>query len=328
MVTGGTGHLGNTLVSALVSSGKRVRALVLPNDPLMGVVDKRAEIVYGDVSDKQSLGPFFANPDGANLIVIHTAGIVSIASKFDSRLDAVNVGGTRNVVQLCEEHNVRRLVYVSSVHAIEEAPHGNIIEEAASFDPARVIGHYAKTKAEATALVLEAYERGLDLCVVHPSGIIGPYDFGNAHMTQLLIDYAKGHLWACVDGGYDFVDVRDVVNGILLCIERGGRGECYILSNVYIRVCDLLSELRKITGGKRVWLVFPRWFIRLVSPLAEWYYTKRKQKPLFSTYSMYTLGSNSIFSNSKARTELGFAPRPLKETLKDSIDWLRGQGRI
>ena len=94
-----------------------------------------------------------------------------------------------------------------------------------------MIGPYAKTKAEATQAVLEAVKQGLNAVVVHPSGIIGPYDNGNNHIVKLAKDYISGKLLAGVIGGYDFVDVRDVAKGCIAAVDKGEVGECYILSN-------------------------------------------------------------------------------------------------
>ena len=327
LVTGASGHLGNAVVRALLAQDKRVRALVLPHDPLKNTVDPRAEMVEGDVLDMQSLVPFFAHC-GKDAIVIHAAGIVSIAAGGNPALRRVNVDGTRNIVRMCESSGVKKLVYVSSVHAIPVLPKGQAMRETDRFDPDAVEGAYAKSKAEATALVLDAHARGLCACVVHPSGIIGPYDYGCAHMTQMFEDYISGNLWACVRGGYDFVDVRDVADGILACAGRGRGGQCYILSNRYVTVQELLETLRRITNGRKLRLVLPCGFIRFVAPLAEWYYKLRGQKPLFTAYSMDTLESNALFDNQKARRELEFSPRPIEQTLADTVQWLRSEGRL
>ena len=111
---------------------------------------------------------------------------------------------------MCFKNKVSKLIYVSSVHAIPEKEDGGIITETYDFDPGKVVGLYAQTKAKATRAVLAASKKGLNAYVVHPSGIIGPGDYGNGHSTQLIIDYIKGRLVAYVNGGYDFVDVRDV----------------------------------------------------------------------------------------------------------------------
>ena len=106
-------------------------------------------------------------------MVIHTAGIVDISETVSPQLYDVNVNGTRNIVALCREYGIQRLVYVSSVHAIPEKDKTSVLTEVNHFSPGEVTGGYAKTKAEATQLVLDAASEGLDAVVVHPSGILG-----------------------------------------------------------------------------------------------------------------------------------------------------------
>ncbi len=169
LVTGAAGHLGNIIVHKLRKAGRAVRALVLPGEENAPECE---ELVYGDVRDGESLAPFFANPDQRDLVVIHAAGIVSIASKYDQNVYDVNVKGTQNMIALAKENRVKKFIYVSSVHAIPEKPAGETITETNLFSPDLVSGLYAKTKAEATAFVLDAKD-DLDVSVVHPSGICG-----------------------------------------------------------------------------------------------------------------------------------------------------------
>lgn len=330
LLTGAAGHLGTALLRQLAEQQKNVRALVLPGETHLAQLSSGSgvEVVYGDVRNLESLEPFFSNPNGEELIVIHAAGIVSIASGHIQVVHDVNVGGTRNILELCKKHQVKRLVHVSSVHAIPEAPAGQIIREVSHFDPNDVSGLYAKTKAEATQLVLDAAAQGLDACVVHPAGIIGPYDYGHGHLTQLIIDYLKGRLTACVNGGYDFVDVRDVAAGILACSESGRAGQCYILSGAYVQVKDLLFSLHELTGKRAIKTILPRWFAKMTAPLAELYYKILRQPPLYTSYSLYTLSANAQFSHEKASMELGYQPRPLEETLRDTATWLKEHNRV
>ena len=156
------------------------------------------------------------------------------------------------MVDLCENIWGKKLIYVSTVHAIPEKEKGEVIIEISDFNPDEVVGLYAKTKSEATTYVLAAARKGLNASVVHPSGISGPYDYGNGHLTTLVIDYCKNWLVAGIKGGYDFVDVRDVAQGIISCCTKGSSGECYILSNKYFTVQEILFMLHKITGKKEV----------------------------------------------------------------------------
>ena len=218
------------------------------------------ELVRGDIRFPESLAPFF-DLGGTGIppertVVMHTAGIVSIASKYQQNVVDVNVQGTRNIVDACLKAGIGRLVYTSSVHAIPELDKGETIVEIdgsveEAFSGKDVSGLYARTKAMATRIVLDAIPRGLDVVIVHPSGILGPGDYGNAHLTQMVLDYMQGRLTAYVRGGYDLVDVRDVAMGMILAAERGRTGESYILSNRYVEVGDLMKLLRRISGHRR-----------------------------------------------------------------------------
>ncbi len=324
LVTGAAGHLGNTIVKKLCAAGNYVRALVLQGEKNVPQCD---EVFFGDVRDTESLTPFFETPANKEVVVIHAAGIVSIASKYDQNVYDVNVGGTKNVTEKCIESNVRKLIYVSSVHAIPEKPRGEIITEITEFSPDKVRGIYAKTKAEATAFVLNK-QNEIDVSVVHPSGICGPNDYGRGHLTALVSDYCNGGLTSIVHGGYDFVDVRDVADGIISCCEKGRRGECYILSNKYFPVPELMNYLHEITGKRKIRSVLPNWFAGITAPVAELYYKLLNKPPLYTSYSLSTLKSNALFSHAKADRELGYTVTDIKKTLSDTVEWLIKLNRI
>jgi len=160
------------------------------------------------------------------------------------------VEGTRNVVSACLETGVRRLVYVSSIHALVEPPHGTVIDESAPFDPSRISFPYGRSKARASLEVLEAVERGLDAVIVCPTGIIGPHDYVPSEMGELFITFARGGLPAYVDGGYDFVDSRDVAAGLISAARLGRAGEVYVVFGERITVRELLLPLEELAGVK------------------------------------------------------------------------------
>jgi dihydroflavonol-4-reductase len=325
IITGIGGHLGNTVAAELLASGETVRGFAQPNEDVTMLYGEKVSIVRGDVREKASLEPlFFGLSKDDEVYVIHCAGIVSVTSKYDQRVVDVNVKGTENIVNLCKEHGVRKMVYISSVHALPELPKGKVMHEIADgFQPEAVIGLYAKTKAAATQIVLDAAKDGLDATVIHPSGIIGPNDYGNGHLTQMVVNYLNGSLTACVEGGYDFVDVRDVADGVIAATEKGKKGECYILSNRYIPVRELLNTLSRVTGGKAIKTVLPLWFAKFTAPLAELYYKIRHESPLFTRYTLYTLTSNARFTYEKARNDLGYRPRDISTTIRDTVSFLK-----
>ena len=324
LVTGATGFLGRAVAEELVRRKAQVHALVLHDDPYINLLPQEVHTVIGDVCAENSLTDFFADAD-SRTCVIHCAGIVSVASRPGPRLYQVNVGGTWKVLRQCMEHDVGKMVYVSSVHAIPEKPKGCTITEDCEFSPGLVDGDYAKSKATATELVFNAAERGLNASIVFPSGIIGPGDLQGGSFTSMAKSFLSGKLPFAVRGGYDFVDVRDVAGGILGCAMSGKSGEGYILSGRYITIKEMLDIIGKAAGLHRRPLCLPLGLAKLAAP----YYEKwciRKKKPLFFTpYSIAVLGSNGYFSHKKASGVLSYKPRPIEETLRDMTEWLRQQ---
>lgn len=320
LITGANGHLGHTLIRALAQTDCEVRGLLLPGEA--GLPYAHVTYYRGDVRDASTLLPLFSGIDPANTVLIHTAGIVSIAPHVSPQLYEVNVTGTRHVAQLCLSHGVR-MVYVSSVHAIPEQHGRRVLCEVSHFSPDDVIGGYARTKAEATQVVLDAVTHGLDAVVVHPSGILGPYDTaGGNHLMQMLEDYLRGRLPACVRGGYDLVDVRDVAQGCLLAAHKGRKGECYILSNRYYTIRHVLAMAREAGGGRRL-PVLPLWVARAAVPLLSLWARMCKKRPLYTAYSLYALATRDRFSHDKATSELGYCPRDLRDTIDDTVAWLQ-----
>lgn len=323
IITGANGFLGNNIIRILEKDAdNEIRAFVLKDDSIKSLENLNCKIYYGDVTNKESLSSIFENTNGKEVFVIHCAAIVYIKSKYNPLIYNVNVNGTKNIVDKVLELNAK-LVYVSSVHAIPEKPNNDLITEVTNFNPDDVYGLYAKTKAEAAKYVMDAIKnKNLNACIIHPSGIIGPNDFGNSHLTQLIKVVSNGKLFACVKGGYDFVDVRDVAKGVINACKNGIKGECYILSNRYITIkelCDLICDLQK---RKRIKIILPISIAKLIAPLFELYYNLKKETPLFTKYSLYTLSSNANFSNKKARQYLDFKNRSIEDTIKDTIEWI------
>ena len=324
LVTGATGFLGRAVAEELVRRKAQVHALVLHDDPYTDLLPKEVRTVIGDVCDKSSLSDFFADAD-SRTCVIHCAGIVSVASRPGPRLYQVNVGGTWKVLRQCMEHDVGKMVYVSSVHAIPEKPKGCIISEDCEFSPGLVDGDYAKSKAAATELVFDAVERGLNASIVFPSGIIGPGDLQGGSFTSMAKSFLSGKLPFAVRGGYDFVDVRDVARGILACSESGEPGKGYILSGCYVTIRRMLQLVGKAAKLKYRPICLSLGLARLAAP----YYERRslrERKPLFFTpYSVSVLASNGQFSHAAASECFAYQPRPIEETLGDMTAWLLEQ---
>jgi dihydroflavonol-4-reductase len=241
-------------------------------------------------------------------------------------LNRVNVEGIHNVASACRIVGVKRLVYTSSIHAVAEPPHGTVIDESQPFDPDRVIGDYARSKARATLLLLDEVKRGdFDAVICCPTGVIGPWDFGISNVGQLIMDFASGHLKSYVSGAYDFVDVRDVARGLILAAKKGKTGRHYILSGAQVQVPELMQELAKVIGYPAPTYRIPTWLARTAGVLASFYYQILRRRPVFTAYSIDVLRSNSVVSSVRAREELGFTSRPWQESIKDQVQWFRSE---
>lgn len=317
-ITGINGFLGRTLAGKLLEAGCEVCGLRLLQDDR----DLLTEVPYytGDVSRLHTLVPFMKAAARDDAVLIHCAGLVSITSDHPA-LWRVNVDGTRNVTDLCERYGIRKFIYVSSVHAIPEKTGGRTIKETSRFSASYVKGTYGKSKAEAAAYVKKAASRGLPATIVHPSGMIGPKDSTASYMTQLIRLYVKHGMPLSVKGGYDFVDVRDVADGIIRCMRAEAAGESYILSNEYVTIREIFDILAELTGKHAVYGSLPLGMARAAAPFCEKFSHLFGLPELVTPYSVYTLGSNGNFSHEKATRELGYHPRPLRETLEDMVQW-------
>ncbi len=324
LVTGATGHIGNVLVRKLIEKGEKVRALVWRGEDTTPIQGLDVESVEGDVLDPESLTPAFRGVDR----VFHLAGIISIMPGTDSLVRRVNVEGTRNMLSAARCAGVRRMVYTSSIHAIRRVPHGVLIDERLPFDPTNPYGAYDRSKAEASLEVQKAAREGLDVVIVCPTGVIGPYDYRRSEMGSVILDAALGRTSPYVDGAYDFVDVRDVADGLILAEQKGQPGESYILSGQRISVRYLLETVREVTGRAFTRIKIPFSLAEFVSRFTPTYYRLSKAKPRFTPYSLEVLHSNSQISHAKATRELGYHPRTLYELIADTAHWFTENSRL
>lgn len=319
LVTGATGHIGNVLVRLLVGQGAAVRALVLPGEDTQALDGAPVELMSGDVLDPAALA---AACEGVEQ-VYHLASVISIMPGAHPQMRRVNVEGTRNLLAAAQRAGVRRVVYTSSIHALERPPHGVTIDEELRFDPHNPAGEYDRTKAEATLEVQQAGAAGLDVIIVCPTGVIGPYDYRQSEMGLLITSWARRRWHLLVDGNFDFVDVRDIAAGHILAMEHGRSGETYILGGERISLARLWALAREAAGVSSQALILPFRLAAWAAQFAPFFYRLTRTKARFTPYAVETVNSNSHISHAKASRELGYQPRALSETVRDTLAWWR-----
>jgi dihydroflavonol-4-reductase len=316
LVTGATGHVGNVLVRKLLERGEKVRVLILPGECRKPIQGLNIEAVEGDVLNLDSVFESMRGIRG----VFHLAGVISIMPGPNPFVRKVNVDGTKNILHAMMESGIKKLVYTSSIHAIQRAEAG-MIDETLPYDMNNPYGAYDRSKAEATLEVLHAAQTGLDAVVACPTGVIGPYDFRGSMMGAVIHDAATAKPTLYVDGAYDFVDVRDVAEGLIATAENGKQGESYILSGQKISVRYLLETVREITGRSFFQMKIPMDMAKFASLFTPIYYRFANATPRFTPYSLEVLQSNANISHAKATRELGYTPRSLYESIKDTVRW-------
>ena len=321
VVTGATGYVGGVLIRRLLKADEKVRVVIPPFEDQKLLEDLDVEVVTADISDYDSIENAIQEGD----MVIHVAGLITIMPGGASELMRINVEGTGNVVDACLKKNAKRLVYVSSVHAFPELK--GIINEEISVDPLMAYGNYGKSKAQATLRVWNGVRRGLDAVIVHPSGIFGPFDYHERNrLTHVIRGYMEGKQKAIIEGGYDFVDVRDVGEGIYHAANRGMSGQNYILSGNFVTIKEMVQALGQITGKKMPKHNCPKGLAKFFAPFVEMAaLTSHRYRPLLTRYALHTLWTRTRFDNSKARRELGWNPRGFNESLRDMVRWFLGQ---
>jgi dihydroflavonol-4-reductase len=320
LVTGANSRTGLALCAELKARGCYVRALIRKqSDWYAPFINPYAdELLYADVRDVRSLDSAFKGAD----YVYHLAAIVSIASKINREIEAVNITGVRNVIDACLAHKVKRLVYTGTVHTIPFKDTASLLREIPRFLPGEVDGAYAVSKSTASNLVLDAVrDRGLNAVIGMPSGIVGPFELKRSNFGQMIVDVAERKLPAYVTGRYDFVDVRDVVKALADLAFLGGPGESYILSGHTMEVKDLVRCAAEAAGVPPPKVCLPLSLVKFFSYFAEWWSLLRKQTLMFTPYAMKVLGDNCNFSHEKISALTGYSPRPLKEAIKDQVDY-------
>jgi dihydroflavonol-4-reductase len=321
-ITGATGHVGSNLVRALLERGRRVRAVVFERSPALDGLD--VEQVPGNVLEPETLERAF---DGVE-VVFHLAAAISISGDPRGHVRRTNVDGARNVAAAARTARVRRMVHCSSIHAFDLAGTDGVVDE--SCGRARSADHFAydRSKYEGEQAVRDQIAEGLDAVIVNPTGVIGPFDFAPSRMGRVLVDLYHRRVPALIAGGFDFVDVRDVVSGLLSAEAKGRTGENYILSGRYHGVDEIARSASAVTGRLPPRLLLPAWLVACGVPVAGAVGWVRRREPLYTFESLRTLGYSARVSSAKAARELGYAARPLSETVRDTYEWFAAAGVI
>jgi dihydroflavonol-4-reductase len=312
LLTGGSGFIGSHLARALAKRGDDLVLLLRRTSEASLLDDVEFSRVTGDVTDRRAVRRAMKDVDR----VFHAAGRTSLRAEDREAVFETNVKGTRTVLSEALAAGVERAVLTSSVAAIGPAKPHKTNDEDVAFTAGRLGIAYVNSKHESEVEALRLAVRGLPLVIVNPTFVLGPDSPGGTSMN-LVRRFLLGRIPAYVGGALNIVDVRDVAEGHLLADRKGKLGERYILGGRNFTLDRLFADLERLSGVPAPELRIPSAF---AAQGAEW--ALRAGLPLaLSPDEIRSGGLWWTFRNTKAKRELGFAPRPHEETLEDAVRW-------
>jgi len=318
LVTGGTGFIGRRLLHRLLERGEQLKVLVRPDSLAPLPQAKEVEVVVGDITDPSAVRKAV---EGCK-VVMHLAALRARFHPDHSAFERVNVVGTRTVLEEALEQGVGKVLHVSTAMVLgssqgrpkAEGNHGSLV---------RFVSKYQRTKFLADLEAKRFLEHGLPVVILFPSTTYGPsLARGESPVTDIALAFARGRFVPLIGTGdcrCNLVYVEDVVDGLLLALDRGRPGEGYILGGENVSPREFLALLGELTGRS-----IPRWHIPAwTARTAGWIFEKvalvTKKRPPLTRTTIDILSEEWMVSSEKAEKELGYRPTPLKEGLRRTL---------
>ncbi len=327
VITGASGFIGSAVARAVQARGAQIVAVAEPGADGRNLEGIDAERVVADIRDTAAVRAACA---GARF-VFHLAAVYRFWARDPRVFYDVNVGGTLNVLDAARAARCERLVFTSTVGVLGlgGTRHGKPADETCCTDIAHLHGPYTRSKFTAEHEVLRACAEGLDLCIVLPAFPLGPGDVGPTPTGKLVLDFLNGKMPAFADTAMNVVHVDDLGLGHLAALERGGRGRSYILGGENLPMRAILRVLADYSGLPMPRLQIPPGLAvtaGAASGLVQGRLLRREPRVPLEAARMST--TRMIFSDERARTEIGYTSRPAREAIRESARWFADNGYV
>jgi len=322
LVTGATGFVGSAVVRRLLEAGHDVRALVRPASDRRNLSGLPVDVVAGDLRRSDSLSAALRGCD----TLFHVAADYRLWVRDEREMLAVNVEGTRRLMEAAGDAGIRRVVYTSSVAVLGHKAVGTPADETTHARLEEMIGPYKRSKFLAEQIVRDFADRGLPVVIVNPAAPVGPRDIKPTPTGRMIVEAAAGRMPAYLETGLNIVDVDDVADGHLLALERGRVGSRYILGGDNMTLCDILTAIARVSGRPAPRLRIPHGVALAVACGAEAGARLFGGEPLATMDSVRMARRPMYFDSTKAKEELGFRARPATEALARAVAWFRAAG--
>jgi len=322
-VTGATGFVGSHVARALAQEGADLRLLVRPNSNKKNLEGIKADLVIGDLRDPASLEKAIAGCE----VVLHVAADYRLWVRDPEEMYRANVEGTRAILEVARQNNVRRVVYTSSVATMGFTSNGQPADENSPVSLTNMIGSYKRSKFMAEQVAIEATRAGQDVVVVNPTTPVGERDIKPTPTGRIVIDFLKRKFPAYVDTGLNLVDVKQCALGHLAALEKGRSGERYILGGENLTLKQILDRLAAITGLPSPKIKVP-YVLALATGVVDEIYTGRiRGREPRATIDAVRMGKKKMFASSaKAECEIGWKIVRVDDALRRAVNWFRENG--
>lgn len=326
-VTGATGFVGAAVARALVAQGWQVRALTRAASDRRNLSGLPLEVVTGDLRDP---GSYAAALEGCEAL-FHVAADYRLWAPNPADLYAINVEGTRGLLQVAERAGVARIVYTSSVATLRLIGDGTIADENCIATAADMIGHYKRSKFLAEGVVQQWADAGAGqrwVVIVNPSTPVGPCDVKPTPTGQIVVDAAAGRTPAYVDTGLNIAHVDDIAHGHLLALQRGRHAERYILGGVDMTLQEILIQVTRIAGRSAPRIQLPHGVVLPIAHMAEAWARLTGSSTRITVEGVRMARKRMYFSSAKAARELGYTWRDPAIAFQDAVRWFRDAGYL
>ena len=326
LVTGGTGYVGSHSIAALIGAGHRVR--VLARSPArvpaalapLGVDDVETSI--GDVTDAAAVERALEGCDA----VLHAASVFSMDARRAEEMRAVNVRGTEIVLGTAHRLRLDPIVFVSSELALLPPADGAVLT--ADSPVGKPGWPYCQSKADSELVARKYQAQGAPVVSVMPAAVWGPHDPHLGEGVTLATNVLRNRYPIVMRGGMHIADVRDVAATLAAVMEPGRGPRGYLVAGHYISLPDLIRTLAELSGRRIRFLVFPRRFLAVFGRAADVAQRRLKTRLPWQGEGIWVMNCDARCDDSKTRSELGVEPRPLRETIADTVHWLVEVGHL
>jgi nucleoside-diphosphate-sugar epimerase len=326
LVTGGTGYVGSHSIAALVGAGHRVRVLARSPERIPAALAPLGvdgvETAIGDVTDAAAVERALEGCDA----VLHAASVFSMDARRAEEMRAVNVRGTEIVLGTAHRLGLDPIVFVSSELALLPPADGAVLT---AESPVGQPGWpYCRSKAESELVARKHQALGAPVVSVMPAAVWGPQDPHLGEGVTLATNVLRNRYPIVMRAGMHIADVRDLAAVLAAVVEPGRGPRSYIVAGQYISLPDLIRTLAELSGRRIGFLVFPRWFLAAFGRAADVAQRRLNTRLPWQGEGIWVMNCAARCDDSKTRSELGLEPRPLRETIADTVHWLVEVGHL